>query len=398
MFPLLADRATIGTHPSGWCGWTSLKGARRRLDDSLMRPLAQDDERVAFWRRHTVGGVVLCIVLPVIVALHTWASPTAPNDRLVLALAAAIAVPSPLLLLVPVERLVRHPRGRLFFDAWEAVGVALIILFAVLDGGISSPYNLFLFVLLAHAALAYPPIGVALAGSVIVASYLTLAVVSGAPLRESSFVVVLTLVVTTGVCAFASANHVRVYERTAAYAREIAALAERDGLTGTLNHRAFHERLELVTRRAAPDAPVTLLIVDVDQFKSVNDTYGHPAGDRVLQLVAGVLTDLTRPADSAGRLGGDEFALLLPGTDSRPAAAIAERLRVGVREAASCYGVTVSVGAATVTSPDATGLHAAADAAAYRAKREGRDRVVSAPADASVAPALSPAGRPTGAP
>ncbi|MFD2092282.1 GGDEF domain-containing protein [Blastococcus deserti] len=343
-----------------------------------MRALAQDEERVAFWRRHTVGGVVLCVVLPAIVALHTWASPTGPNDALVLALAAAIAVPSPLLLLVPVERLVRDPRGRLFFDAWEAVGIALIILFAVLDGGVSSPYSLFLFVLLAHAALAYPPVGVALAGSIIVTGYLTMAVLTGAPLTEFVLVVVLALVVTTATCAFASANHVRVYERTAAYAHELATLAERDGLTGTLNHRAFHERLELEARRATADHPLSLLIVDIDQFKTVNDTYGHPAGDGVLTLVAGVLTGLTRPGDSAGRLGGDEFALLLPGTGSEDAAAVAERLRQRVRTVASAYGATVSVGSATVGSPDARGLHAAADAAAYRAKRGGRDRVVSA--------------------
>ncbi|TQN43378.1 diguanylate cyclase (GGDEF)-like protein [Blastococcus colisei] len=343
-----------------------------------MRALAQDEERVAFWRRHTVSGVVLCVVLPAIVALRTWVAPAPPNGTVVLLLCAAIAVPAPLLLLAPVERLVRHPRGRLFFDAWEAVGIALVLLFCLLDGGVRSPYTLFLFVLLAHAALAYPPVGVALAGSFVVTGYLAVGLVAGGIPAHDLTLVTLALMVTTAVCAFASANHVRVYERTAAYAREIAALAERDGLTGTLNHRAFHERMQLEARRATSDHPVSLLIVDVDEFKTVNDTYGHPAGDGVLVLVGGVLTGLTRPGDSAGRLGGDEFALLLPGTGSQQAAAVAERLREQVRTAASAYGATVSVGLAAVTSPDATALHAAADAATYRAKRSGRNRVVSA--------------------
>ena len=277
-----------------------------------------------------------------------------------------------------MERLVRAPRGRLFFDAWEGVGIALVIVFCLLDGGVSSPYTLFLFVLLAHAALAYPPVGVALAGSFILIGYLAMGLVSGGSV--DTLVVALTLVVATATCAFASANHVRVYERTAAYAQEIAALAERDGLTGTLNHRAFHERLELEVRRAAVGSPVSLLVVDVDSFKTVNDTFGHPAGDGVLALVGGVLDALTRPGDSAGRLGGDEFALLLPGTGPAEAATVAERLRQQVRTVAADYSATVSVGVATAHEPDASGLLAAADAAAYSAKRGGRDRVVGAPA------------------
>lgn len=100
--------------------------------------------------------MVLCLVLPAMVVLRTLSSPDAPNGTLVLLMAAAVALPSPLLLLVPVERLVRSPRGRLFFDAWEAVGILLVIVFCLLDGGVRSPVLLFLFVLLAHTALAYP--------------------------------------------------------------------------------------------------------------------------------------------------------------------------------------------------------------------------------------------------
>ncbi|MEX5719942.1 diguanylate cyclase [Geodermatophilus maliterrae] len=372
----------------------ALKAAGRSLDDRFVRALAEDEDRVSFWRRHTLSGVALCVGLPAVIATRTWMSPEAPNGTWLLLLCAAVALPAPLLLLVPVERLVRHPRGRLFFDAWEAVGLALVLTVCRLDGGADSPYVAFLFVLLAHAALAYPPVGVAIAGVITVAGHLTLGVLDPDVPTPDLVVSVLALVVATATCAFASANHVRVYERMAAYAAEIAALAQRDGLTGTLNHRAFHERLQAEVRRAATDTPVSLLIVDVDSFKTVNDTFGHPAGDGVLQLVGAALTGLTRPGDSAGRLGGDEFALLLPGATLGQATAVAERLRERVRTTAADFGATVSVGVATATSPDVTAVHAAADAAAYRAKRSGRDRVVAASGpgaeattDATTAPA-----------
>ena len=115
----------------------------------------------------------------------------------------------------------------------------------------------------------------------------------------------------------------------------------------------------------------------------------------MLRLVAESLQALTRSEDVVGRLGGDEFALLLPGTDLSEATGIAERLVAHVRTAAAPYAATVSVGAATVTWGDPVGLQAAADAAVYRAKHSGRDRVcVPPPAsdDFRTAP-LAPSGR-----
>ncbi len=359
-----------------------------------MRALAQDEERVAFWRRHTVSGIVLCEVLPAIIAVRTLTTDP-PRAGLVLAVAAVVAATAPLLALIPVDRLVRHPRGRLFFDAWEAAGIALVIAFCLLDRGVDSPYVLFLFVLLAHAALAYPPVGVALAGSTILVGYLGVGLgVGGAP-ADDVLVGALALAVATATCAFASANHQRAYQRTAAYARQVALLAERDGLTGALNHRTFHERLRTEAARTTADRPLSLLLVDVDEFKTVNDSLGHLAGDAVLRLVGETLAGLTRSEDVSGRLGGDEFALLLPDTDLSEATAIAERLVAHVRTAAAPYAATVSVGAATVTWGDAVGLQAAADAAVYHAKRSGRNRVYVPPAasDGPRSATLTPSGR-----
>jgi diguanylate cyclase (GGDEF)-like protein len=343
-----------------------------------MRALAEDDERVAFWQRHTWTGVALCVILPSIVVVRTalTSGTSAPDHAVALyALAAAVALPAPLLLLVPVPRLVRHPLGRWFFDCWEATGVALVTVFVLLDGGVHSPYVMFFYVLLAHAALSYPPLGMLLAGTGNIIGYLTVGLVAGGSSVEHLLTGVLTLAVATGTCAYASYNHALAYRRTAAFAGQLAVLAERDGLTGCLNHRAFHERLQVEALVAGPARPLSLLIVDIDRFKAVNDTHGHPAGDHVLRVVGQILLDLSRATDAPGRLGGDEFALLLPDTSPTHAGVVAERLRTEVRARADCYGATVSVGVATALArPDAAELLADADRGVYRAKSAGRDR------------------------
>lgn len=338
--------------------------------------LATDEEQLGFWRRHTHLGAALCVVLPAIVIVRTLTLPASPHFVSILVLYGTVLVVAPLVLLVPVERVVAHPRGRLFFDVWEAVGVALVSSAVLLDGGAASPYVMVFYVLLAHAALAYPPAGMVLAGTGIVAAYLLTGVVGGGVSAPDLLQGALTLIVATGTCAFASYNHRLVYRRTADYARQITLLAERDGLTGCLNHRTFHQRLQAEALGVERDRPLSLLIVDVDDFKAVNDTYGHPAGDAVLARVGHVLTAVLRAEDAVGRLGGDEFALLLPGATLSEAAAVGERICVQVRRAAADFNVTVSVGVSVSTvHADGTALLAAADHALYRAKRAGRDCV-----------------------
>lgn len=168
-----------------------------------------------------------------------------------------------------------------------------------------------------------------------------------------------------------------------------------DSLTGAANRRCFDEVAPRELDRAARlhDA-VSLIVVDADHFKLVNDTHGHPAGDAVLAALARVLRQAARQVDLVARLGGEEFALLLPGTDLGGARAAAERVRLAVeqltiRYAGTVLRVTVSAGVAE-WAPDETGcgegidrLLARADAALYDAKRHGRNRVVVAPAPAA---------------
>jgi diguanylate cyclase (GGDEF)-like protein len=146
-----------------------------------------------------------------------------------------------------------------------------------------------------------------------------------------------------------------------------------DPLTQLSNHERFWRRLD--AELEVPGARVAVVLLDVDDFKGLNDRHGHLTGDACLQAVAGVLTACARPGDEPARYGGEEFALVLPGADAGDAAAVAERLRSAIT---ACHELsfTVSVGVAAAPRHGHTGreLVAAADAALYAAKRAGRNR------------------------
>jgi diguanylate cyclase (GGDEF)-like protein len=172
--------------------------------------------------------------------------------------------------------------------------------------------------------------------------------------------------------------------RIAAYTSELLRLATTDPLTGTANRRAFLARSEAeITRARRFSRPVSLLMFDLDHFKSINDTYGHAAGDEVLKAVGQVLLATLRPVDIPGRLGGEEFGVLLVETALPEAALVAERLRerlqaMVVRHGDNSIRFTVSVGA-TSLGTQVQGLEGAlqiADKLMYRAKQTGRNRIV----------------------
>jgi len=153
-----------------------------------------------------------------------------------------------------------------------------------------------------------------------------------------------------------------------------------DALTGMWNRRAFERRLqEEWMRHRRTGRPVSLLSLDIDRFKSINDRFGHPAGDAVLARVAEVLRHGIRLSDLAARLGGEEFAVLLPETDAASAAVVGEKLRRLVQEAHwPLAPVTVSVGVASALpndQGDPNVMLAQADRALYVAKERGRNQV-----------------------
>ncbi len=164
--------------------------------------------------------------------------------------------------------------------------------------------------------------------------------------------------------------------------------AAHDALTGLANRRSAEQRLEADHARALrlPES-LSVLMIDLDRFKQVNDRWGHAAGDRVLVATAQVLRDELRGADLGARYGGEEFLAILPSTAAVPAMEVAERIRAGIAKqvvegSSGPIQVTASIGVATLDpSESAAALIARADAALYRAKAEGRNRCVDATPD-----------------
>ncbi len=185
------------------------------------------------------------------------------------------------------------------------------------------------------------------------------------------------LILVLGWVLYVVLGHVRVSEK------ELARMATTDLLTGVLNRRglmtaAAHE----FTRAVRYERPLSLLSIDVDEFKAVNDAHGHAAGDAVLQEFAVAWQNLLRTTDTIGRTGGEEFAILLPETAMAQARELAERVRNACDRHPFPFlpagtSITVSVGVAAIMTGDSSIEHALAraDNALYRAKAAGRNRV-----------------------
>lgn len=162
-------------------------------------------------------------------------------------------------------------------------------------------------------------------------------------------------------------------------------LAVTDSLTGLYNRRYLDSHMQLLIERSVTRSrPLSVLAIDLDRFKLVNDAYGHDAGDRVLREFSQRMRLAIRGIDLACRHGGEEFIIVLPDTDAETAESIAERLRCGIAETpfeiddnGNSIGVTASIGIATLAADESTaGLLKRADTALYEAKAQGRNRVV----------------------
>jgi len=163
--------------------------------------------------------------------------------------------------------------------------------------------------------------------------------------------------------------------------RRLEELSQQDPLTGLFNRRYLFERVEVELARVQRGHPMSLLMLDLDGFKKVNDTQGHLRGDVLLKEIADALAATTRKTDVTGRYGGDEFMVVLPDTDTAQALAVAQRVAEAVRATGTRFDtkkpVTASLGLAKAETHDTVAsLLRRADENAYRAKQSGGDRVV----------------------
>ena len=166
--------------------------------------------------------------------------------------------------------------------------------------------------------------------------------------------------------------------------RKLAELSATDGLTGLKNRRYFDEAFALECKRSTRYLEqLAVLMIDIDHFKNINDTYGHPVGDQVLAQIAEIMREnVRRDTDTVARYGGEEFVIILPSTDTGGALQVADKILQSVRQHLFVVGeltlpLTVSIGVATLTLPDAQSAHnilEQADIALYQSKQNGRDR------------------------
>ncbi len=171
----------------------------------------------------------------------------------------------------------------------------------------------------------------------------------------------------------ASVYRTRLQKSEVVLTAELATLADTDGLTGCLNRRAFHDRLAVEIDRAVRHGrPLCLVVADIDDFKAVNDNFGHPIGDEALALVGRALCSELRSSDVAGRLGGDEFGVILADTALDGAETQARRIGQTLDADASVVALSIGVAELDRSEPTAQRLTRDADRALYHVKRTGR--------------------------
>jgi diguanylate cyclase (GGDEF)-like protein len=340
------------------------------------RPLAADAVRAQFWVRHLRIGVALSMVTAAMLGVYALAAHR-PHPWLVAGVAAAAFAASPVLLRLPMERMVQDHRGRVFFYSWSVAITLVIAAAAWADGGSSSLLVMVLCLTLSYAAGAYPPRAVAGLGAFMVLVGMLVARTGTSSPAVDVVVPMGVLAVFVALATWTAHNQWEAHAQQDLLARSLEIEATTDSLTGSLNRRAFLQRLRAATRSTALDGTglrLGVCLIDLDGFKQVNDTQGHAVGDAVLLAVAQALRGAVRESDTVARLGGDEFIVLT--TAPPPPEQLADRLRRAVARVGREHGVTASIGVAIGTSDEsAEQLLHRADSAMYRAKVAGGDRV-----------------------
>jgi diguanylate cyclase (GGDEF)-like protein/putative nucleotidyltransferase with HDIG domain len=292
-------------------------------------------------------------------AIATWGS---PHRTLVVALIGATFAWTFVPLLVGGDRIVRSARRESLFLGWSVGSVLLSGALMAADGGAGSPYALLLFLPLAFAALSYPLKSVAAIGALDVLVFAAVGLAEGSASQPRLAFFSTCLAVTALLCAWEALDHDRQREA-------LARVSRADPLTGCLNRRGFEERLEAeLDSGTRSGGRVALVLLDLDDFKAVNDSRGHAAGDELLCWTVEQAALTLRPMDSLGRLGGDEFAILVPGAGSDEAREVAARIRAALAERVS---VSAGVASFPADGADRETLHRRADADLYDAKRGG---------------------------
>jgi diguanylate cyclase (GGDEF)-like protein len=329
----------------------------RTADEQMVRH-ARDEHDLELRLRTLQTGIWPTLVGCACTTVYLLATLDRPHRSLLLILDAAAVLSALAVLFLPVDGIVRRwPEP--FFLTWTASFVSVITAACLADGGTTSPLAASFFLPIAFASLSYPTRSLLAVGGMNLVAYGLVMVLGPRHDLADAWLFATTLTVATWICAWQTRNHDR--------ARAVLADVSRtDDLTGALNRRGFEERMLAalaVAQRSGGE--VGFVLLDLDDFKAVNDTRGHQAGDELLGRVAQLLHDRLRDGDIVGRLGGDEFAVLLPDGNTRGALARIHEHLDAIAPASAGVAVYPEDG---VTYAE---LYRVADARLYDGKRAG---------------------------
>jgi diguanylate cyclase (GGDEF)-like protein len=332
-----------------------------------MRPARTDelDPHEVRFRLDSVqcgAWVSFVVCLSALVYIGLYADPSDRTALILLTVAALVG--SFATLRLPWEQIIRSRWREPAFLAWTIADFALIGAMAAIDGGGDSPIALAFFIPLVFVGLSYPVRSVVAVGVLGIAGYVALSVAAdddgGYALLFAS-----TLLAVALMSGWQARNHDRRRD-------QIAHMSRTDPLTGALNRRGFEDAANGVLAGAERfDWPVCLLLFDLNDFKTYNDSHGHAAGDERLQRFVDEMRPLLRPTDAVARVGGDEFAVLLPRSSKQQGAIVVDRIAVSLGpEIPHCCGLSC----APDDGAELETLYQRADEELYRRKAERKAR------------------------
>ena len=329
-----------------------------------------------FWMSHSRLGFLTLTAEALFVVAYFAATPNGPH-RLELLAISSLTLVAAVVTLTFIDRVSKNP-WRVSFSLVSTVlaGTALTLCI-YLDGGLDSPLIVLMALPVMSAALALPAKEVVICGVVAFIEFGAVVLTDPHTEASTSDVAALSalLIGTVMLSAGSAVYRSRLEGEEDRLVRELRRQARTDSLTGCLSHGAFYDRLDVeIDRAVRHHEPLSLLVADVDLFKSFNDTHGHAAGDAALAEAGAIMRTASRSIDAVARIGGDEFAVILPKTDLASAGTLAERMVRSFAEREA--GISVSVGFAELdrVEPTSQRLFRDADRGLYRAKANGRAR------------------------
>jgi diguanylate cyclase (GGDEF)-like protein len=355
----------------------------------LDSPLGADAEEAAwrtFWLTHIRMGFGIFLAETLVVAGYLALTPNGSHRGILWAVVAGWLVLA-LAGLSVAPYVASKPWCVTYSVTWTALSAFGVAIVAILDSGMNSPLLILLFLPLIFGTLMFTPLAAAVCGLSALASLGMVALVDQSTAVSSgrSFLLFCSVAGASALTVSAAINRTRIEQHGAQLQAALADMASTDELTGCAVRRVLRQRMEEeIARSIRSQNPLSLLMIDVDQFKSINDSYGHVVGDHVLADIGAALRGVGRAFDLVSRVGGDEFAMLLPDTDVSNALKIAERFRERVAATVE-VPVTTSIGISGLdhSAPSAEQLIDQADLALYRVKRSGRDAVATHHTDPS---------------